>query len=306
MAQNGRITTGNIPRMLQYGLDKILDQMGKDYKGIGDKVFSEVKTDKAYYEMLQIAGMGIAGTKGEGEAITNWDSIDQNWVFRVPVQTVEKSARITREMIKDNVYENLLPRIAKEQLKALKHARDLSQANILNRAFTSGYTYGDGSVLCATNHAIQTGGTNSNRLAADQDLSEDSLEQMILLIDNFVNDDGLKSDYVPTRLVVPSALRFEAKRILNNTARPATADRDINVINMEGDISELVIWKRLTDPDAHFLQTDAEQGLITIRREGVFTMSAQDFETYDTKLTAAERYVNSAGDHRGIVGTPGA
>lgn len=308
MAQNGRISTNNIPRMLQYGLDKILDQLGKDYKGMGDRVFTELKTDKGYYEMLQIAGMGIAGRKGEGEAITNFDSIDQHWVFRVPVVTVEKSARITREMIKDNVYENLLPRIAKEQLKALKHSRDIDQANILNRAFTSDFTYGDGSVLCSTTgHVTQTGDTVSNRLAVDADLSEDSLESMVILIDNMLTNDGLKSEYVPRRLIVPSALRFEAKRILNNPSRPGTTDRDINVLNMEGDISELIIWKRLTDSDAYFVQTDAEEGLLTVRREGVFTMSAQDFETYDTKLTAAERYVNTVGDAaRCIVGTSGA
>ena len=305
MANNARITRGSIPRVLQYGLDKIIDQEGKDYKGIGDRIFQEIKTEKAYYEIMQMAGMGVAGEKGEGDSIT-WDSIDQTWVFRIPVRTFEKSARITREMIKDNLYENLLPRIAREQMKALAHARDIAQANILNRAFNSSYTYGDGKVVCATDHPTQVGTTNSNRLAVDSDLSEDSLESMVLLIDGFVNDDGLLSDYVPRRLIVPSALRFEAKRVLKNPDRPGTSDRDINILNMEGDIPEIVVWKRLSDTDAFFVQTDADEGLITIRREGIFTMSSQDFETYDTKLTAAERYANSLGDHRNLVGTPGA
>jgi hypothetical protein len=305
MANTGRIITGSIPRALQYGLDKILDQMGKDYKGLGDRIFTEVKTDKGYVEMLQIAGMGVAALKGEGDAIS-FDSIDQSWVFRAPVRTYEKSARITREAIRDNVYESLLPRIAKEQLKALAHARDINQANILNRAFNSSYTYGDTSVLCATNHATQSGTTNSNRLGSDTDLSEDALESMVILIDNMVNEDGLKSNYVARRLIVPTALRFEAKRILNNPSRPATTDRDINVLNADGEISEIVIWKRLTDSDAYFVQTDAENGLLIGRREGVFTSSAQDFETYDTKVTAAESYVVTVGDHRCVVGTPGA
>lgn len=305
MANNSRMTRGSIPRALQYGLDKILDQMGKDYKGIGDRIFTEVKTDKAYHEIMQLAGMGLATRKGEGEAIT-WDSIDQSWVFRMPVYTYEKSARITMEMIEDNVYENLLPRIAKEQLKALAHARDINQADILNRAFNTSYTYGDGKALCRSDHPTQAGPTNSNVLAVAADLSEDSLESMVLLIDGFVNEDGLKSDYVARRLIIPTALRFEAKRILNNLNRPATADRDINVLNADGEIGEIVIWKRLTDSNAYFVQTDAEDGLMTIRRKGIFTKSMQDFETYDTKVTAAERYTNSVGDHRCVVGTPGA
>lgn len=304
MANSSRIVRGSIPRALQYGLDKIIDQMGKDYKGMGDRIFKEVQTDKAYHEMMQIAGMGVAALKGGGESIT-WDSIDQHWVFRMPVYTYEKSARITKEAIKDNVYENLLPRIAKEQLKALAHARDINQASILNNAFNTGVTYGDGKGVCDTAHPTQVGTTNSNKLAVAEDLSEDALENMIILGDNMVNDDGLKSDYVPKRLIVPVGLRFEAKRILNNPNRPETADRDINVINMDGDIPELVIWKRLTSATAFFLQTDADDGLILIRREGITTSSAQDFETYDTKLTASERYAPSLGDHRNVLGTQG-
>jgi hypothetical protein len=305
MANNGRVTRGSLPRTLQYGLDVILDQAGKDYKGMGDRIFSEIKTDKAYYEFMQMAGTGVAARKGEGESIT-WDSIDQSWVFRSPVYTYEKSIRITREMIRDNVYEDLLPRAGREQLKSLAYARDIAQANIINNATTSGVTYGDGVVLASTSHPIQAGGNNSNRLAVDADLSEEALENMVILIDNFVNDDGLKSNYAPRRLIVPTALRFEAKRILKNPDRPATADRDINVLHMEGDIPEVCVWKHLTDADAFCVQTNAEDGLMTVRREGIFTMSSQDFDTYDTKLTAAESYAVTVGDHRSVAFTPGA
>lgn len=305
MANNGRITRASNPRALQLGLDKILDQMGKDYQGLGDRIFQEIKTDKAFFEIMQQAGMGIAARKGEGEVI-DWDSIDQSWVFRVPVNTYQKSSRITREGLRDNKYEALLPKMAKQQVRGLAHARDIEQARILNQAFTGGVTYGDGSVACSTTHATQSGQTNSNRLTVDADLSEESLENSVLLIDNFILDEGLQSDYTPKRLIVPTALRFEAKRILKNPMRPGTADRDINVLNMEGDIPEIVVWKRLSDTDAFFVQTDADEGLILVRREGIFTMEGKDFETYDSKLTAAESYAVSVGDHRCIVGTPGA
>lgn len=308
MAGNARITRGNIPRMLQYGIDKILDQMGKDYKGMGDRIFTEVKTDKGFFEYLQLAGMGIAGEKGEGEAITNFDSIDQDWSFKPTIRTVEKSARITMEMIDDNVYENLLPRIAENQMRALKHARDIAQANILNRYATAGYTYGDGSVLISTSgHTAQTGETISNRLAVDADMSEDAVEGLVKLIDNLLTNEGLSTEYMPKRIIVPSDLRFEVKRVLGGAERPATTDRDVNVLHVEGVIPEIAVWKRLTDADAFFIQTDAPDGLTLVRRKGIFTKSAQDFETYDTKVTAAERYLCTVGDAaRCIVGTSGA
>lgn len=305
MANASRITRNNIPRFLQYGLDLTLDQNKHVYKGVGDQIFQEVTTEKGYWEMMQLAGMGVASELGEGDAIT-YDSIDQHFVFRVPVKTVEKSARITRNALKDNVYENLLPRIAKEQLKALAHARDINQGNILNRAFTSGYTYGDGSLLCVTDHALQTGETSSNKLAVNADLSEDSIENMSILIDGMKNDDGLVSMYESKSLIIPKELKFEAQRIVNNPMRPGTADRDINASNQLGIVKNTIMWKRLTDVDAYFLTTDAEYGLVMVRREGIYTQSSQDPYTFDTILSAAERYWPSVGDWRCIVGTPGA
>lgn len=305
MANSSRMNRGTLPRTLQLGLDKIIDDEGKEYRGVGERIFTEVKTEKAFYEFMKLAGAGTAARKGEGDAIS-WSSIDQHWVYRQPVYTYEKSARITEEMIEDNVYENVLPRLGREQLKALRDARDTNLANILNNATNTDYTYGDGSVLAATTHATQVGGTNSNRLATDADISEQALEDMVILIDNFVNDDGLKSNFQAKRLIVPTALRFEAKRILKNPSRPATSDRDINVLNMDGDIPEIVVWKRLTDDNAYSIQTDCGDGLLMIRRRGIRTKSAMDFETYDIKLTASERYGVTVGDHRCIVHTPGA
>src|SRR5690606_8136068 len=106
-------------------------------------------------------------------------------------------------------------------------------------------------------------------------------------------------------LIVPTALRFEAIRIARNSDRPATADRDINALYSEGSVKQIHVWKRLTDTDAFYVTTNAENGLMTVRREGIFTQSSQDFDTYDSKLTAAERYAVSVGDHRCIVKSPG-
>lgn len=305
MANNGRMTRSNAPRVLQLGLDAIIDQEGKDYKGMGDSLFQEVSTEKAYYEFMQMAGTGIATDLGEGEAIS-YDSMDQHFVFRIPVVNVEKSMRISRNAIKDNLYEAWLPQMARQQLKSLAHTRDIKQANILNRAFTVGVTYGDGSVLCSTSHALQSGGTTSNRLAVDADLSEDSLEAMSILVDGILNDDGLVSQFETQDLWVPTALKFEATRIVKNADRPATADRDINAMYSQGTIKNIRVWKRLTDSDSYFVTTDAEMGLLMVRREGIFTQSSQDPYTFDTILSACERYQPSVGDFRKVVGTPGA
>lgn len=305
MANNSRIVRGNIQRMLQYGLDEIIDQNGREYRGEGSKIFKEVSTDKAWYEVMQLAGVGMAGRKDEGAHI-QLDSIDQHWVFRQPVYTYQKGVRITEEAQEDNVYENMMPRISKEIYKSLMIARDQQMANILNYSFTDGPTYGDGKVAIATDHPVQAGGTNSNRLAVDEDLSEAAIENLKLLCDGMVNDDGQLSDYSLDKLIVPSALQFEARRILKSDLRYATSDNDANILRMEGVIKSIIDWKRLSDSDAYFCTTDAEYGLCFIRRRGVYTTESVDPYNGDKIVSGKERYQPSLIDHRGLVGCPGA
>lgn len=305
MANSGRITRAQAPRVLQLGLDRVLDDLKDVYKGPGDKLFEVVSTKKAYYEMLKMSGMGLAAVKGEGEAI-QYDSRDQAWVYTMPIVTYEKSARITYEAIEDNLYEDQISMCAKEMQKAIDVARDTIESNIFTDAFTSGVTYGDGAVLCATSHTLQSGATNSNRLATNSDLSEDSLEAMKILADAMKNDDGILGDYEPKDLLIHPSNQFEAHRILKSMGRVATADNDANALKDMGVVRNIVVWRRLGDSDAFFLTTNCENGLILARRQGVMTRSAQDPYTFDSIVTAFERYAVGVGKHQAVIGTPGA
>lgn len=305
MANSGRITRAQAPRVLQLGLDRILEDIKDVYKGEGDKIFTSINTKKAYYEAMKMAGAGIAAVKGEGEAIT-YDSRDQAWVYTLPIVTYEKSARITMEAKEDNLYEDQLNKIGRELMKAIDVSRDTIEANIFNDAFTSGVTYGDGAVLCATSHTLQAGGTNSNRLASDSDLSEETLENMKILADAMKNDDGILGDYDTKALIVHPSNQFEAWRIIKSMGRVSTPDNDTNALREMGIVKQLVVWRRLSDSDAFFVTTDCEDGLVLARRKNVTTSSFNDPYTYDTILTAHERYAVGVNKHQSVLGTPGA
>jgi hypothetical protein len=303
MANSARVTTGNLPRLLQLGIDKIIQHYMKSYKGVGMEIFTKVPAEKGFYEAVQLAGMGLASRKGEGAPIT-YDSVDQNWVYRWPIYAYEKSARVTMEAIADNLYEDLLPMMGKEQAKALAHNKDFQMAAVLNAAFST--TGPDGKVLCASDHPIQAGGTSTNLLSPALDLSEDAIEQMVILVDKFVNPDGLLSDYNTQNLVVPIDLRFEADRIVNSRYRPGSADNDISAIYNQAVIKKVVPWKRLTDTDAFFITTDAENSLCIAQKKEIETRSFVDNFTYDVIVTAFERFRTFFADWRGLVGSAGA
>jgi len=305
MANSGRHTTGSIPRALQYGVDDFVKHFQKMYGTVGEQIFTKKDSDKGFYESVMLAGMGQASRKGEGSAIT-YDSIDQESNTRWAVHTYVKAARLTMESIEDNVYQDLLPMYAKGIAQSLVYTKDEQRAAILNNAFTSGETGPDGKVLCAGDHPLQAGGTSSNVLATAADLSEDALEAASILVDNFLNPDGLKSMYNAKKLVVPTALKYEACRIMKGKYQIDSANRNVMAINESGDVDGYLVWKRLTDNDAWFLTTDADDSLIEVSRKGLQRKEHNDPYTYDMVVSIYERYRMLFNDWRGIVGTPGA
>lgn len=306
MANAGRITTGSIPRALQYGVDDFVNKMNKTYQAVGQRLFTQKDSHgKGFYEAVTLAGMGEAARKGEGSAIS-YDSLDQESNTRWAVHTFVKAARMTMESVDDNVYQDVLPMVAKEIAKSLVYTKDLKRAEIFNNAITSTEVGPDGKVLIATDHPLQAGGTSANRAATDSDFSEDALENMIILVDGILNPDGLKSMYSSKYLVVPPQLQFEACRVLESKLRTGTAENDINAINSKGIIDDYIVWKHLSDTDSWFLTTDAEDSLVEVNRKGIQRQEYNDPYTFDTIISFYERYRMLFNDWRGIAGSFGA
>lgn len=303
MANSGRVTTGNLPRLLQLGIDKVIDHFAKDYKGIGEEIFQKIQTEKGFHEMVQLAGMGLATIKGEGAPV-QMDSVDQDWVYKWTVVTYAKAARISFEAIRDNLYEDLLPIYGQQCAKALAQTKDILQASVFNSLSS---TVGpDASNYASTSHALQAGGTSSNLVSPAVAISEDAIEQMVILADNMKNPDGIVAMVQTKDLVVPTALRFEADRIINSRYRVNSADNTISAIYNQNVIQRVLPWKRLTSNTAFMITTDADNGFIHAMRQGVETDSFKEPTTFDVIVTAFERYVNFLADWRAVIYNNGA
>ena len=219
---------------------------------------------------------------------------------------------ITREQYEDNLYPKIGLRKAQALAFGMRQTKEINGANILNRAFNSSYTGGDGVELCSAVHPhfYQTAGSSStwqNELSTAADLSETSLEQACIDIGKWTDDRGLKISVQPTKVVVPVDLQFEIERILGNSNRPGTADRDINAMVSMGKFSGgYAVNHYLTDTDAWFINTNAPNGLCMFQRRGMEFTIDNDFDTENAKYKATERYVFGWTDPRGIYGSPGA
>ena len=186
--------------------------------------------------------------------------------------------------------------------------KEIKAANILNNATstTDPYGGGDGVAMLSTSHPTQNC-NQSNTLSTAADLSETSLESMLIQIADMKDDRGLRIAAQGTMLIIPTAYSFTAERLLESQLRTGTADNDINAIKNMGMVPEgYFVNHYLNDTDAFFLITDVPNGMKHFDRAPLKTSMEGDFDTGNVRYKARERYVFGASDWRGIFGAPGA
>jgi hypothetical protein len=302
---NGVITTGSHPKGLWPGIKLHWGQNYDSHAKQHEDLFDVDTSDKAYEEMVELTGFGMAPVKTEGGA-TTYDTESQQTTVRATHVAYSLGYIVTREELADNKYVAVSKNRATANAFSMYTTKQTVAANIYNRAFTAGYTFGDGQILCVTTHPTLAG-NQSNALSVAADLSEASLEDLIIQIMNAKNSRGLQIRIQPQCLVIPTNLFFEANRIVNSTLRSDSANNDINVIKMEGSLPKgIKVNNYLTDTDAWFVRTNVPGGMKMFQREKVeFTRDA-DFDTDNAKAKSYERYSFTVGDFRSLYGTPGA
>jgi hypothetical protein len=301
MALGSRITTDSLPRLLQYGVDKIITDEKNAYTGPYKELFKEIAHKKAFYEAVKTAGMQIAGLSGEAQTIS-YDSYDQYWTKKWSMIKYEKSARVTLEHKIFNLYQDMLKIMGKEIAKGHMYNEDLQCANVLNSATDSAYAGGDGLALASASHTLQAGGTSSNLVSLDFD--EDAIEQMNIAIHNIKNDDGLIGSFEADALVYPTALMYEVQRVLKSPYTPNTANNAVNVVR--GDIKRSFEWKHLTDADAFFITTNCDNGLVLARALPLQTESWKENKTRDVIVSAITMFRCLFEDWRCVMVSQGA
>ena len=282
---------------------------GLEYARYGEEhkeIFETETSERSFEEETKLSGFSAAPVKNEGSAIA-YDNAQEAWTARYNHETIALGFSLTEEAIEDNLYDSLSGRYTKALARAMAYTKQVKAANILNNAFTAGYTYGDGKVLCATDHPLVSGGTNSNTPSVQADLNETSLENAVIQIAAWTDERGLLIAAKPKKLVVPPALQFVATRLLETELRVGTADNDINAIKNNGSIPEgYTVNHFLTDTNGWFLTTDVPNGLKHFVRTPLTQSMDGDFDTGNVRYKSRERYSFGASDPLGIFGSQGA
>ena len=298
------ISRAQLLKELLPGLNALFGLEYKTYQEEHKEIYETETSERSFEEETKLSGFSAAPVKAEGAAIA-YDNAQEAWTARYSHETIALGFSITEEAVEDNLYDSLSKRYTKALARAMAYTKQVKAASVLNNGFSSSYVGGDGKALFAADHPLVSGGTNSNRLTAS-DLNETSLEAAVIQIAGWTDERGLLIAAKPGKLIVPPALMFTAKRLLDTELRVATADNDINALKAMGSIpGGYTVNHFLTDTNAWFLTTDVPNGLKHFVRMPLSNSMDGDFDTGNVRYKARERYSFGVSDPLGIFGSPG-
>ena len=288
------INRSQLAKELEPGLNALFGMEYARYDSEHEEIYETESSDRAFEEEVMIVGFGNASVKAEGAGVS-FDNATEGFTSRYNHETVALAFALTEEAVEDNLYDRLGSRYTK------------AFASVLNNAFDSNFTGGDGQPLVSNAHPLGGGGTASNRPTTYSDLNETSLEDALISISTLTDDRQLQIALKGMKLIVPPQLQFVADRLLNTPGRVGTSDNDINAIRNMGMCPDgYVVNHYLTDNDAWFLKTDCPDGFKHFQRSPMSTALEGDFDTGNMRYKARERYSFGFSNWRAVFASQGA
>jgi hypothetical protein len=286
--------------------------LNEEFNGIYDQradewsqVFKEFQgIPRNYHEEPVLFGFGAAPELPDGMPVT-YQSGGVLFIQRYVYKVYGLAFALTKVLVEDGDHIRIGQTYARHLAQSLIETKETLGANVLNRSFNGSYVGGDGVSLVATNHPIITG-TLSNQLSTAANLSQTSLEQMLVQVRQAQDNNGKRIRLTPTKLVVSPSNVFQAEVLLKSVLRAGTANNDINPVKSMGLLSGgQANLSRLTSNTAWWVETDAPEGMKLAKRRGLEKSMEGDFETDRMRNTPTERYAFGWTDWRGVNGTQG-
>lgn len=287
--------------ILNEAFDGVYDQRADEWS----TVFREQSgIPRNYHEEPVLYGFGAAPQLPDGSPVT-YQQGGVLFLQRYVYQVFGLAFALTKVLVEDGDHIRIGQVYAKHLAQSLVETKELLCANVLNRAFNSAYAGGDGVALNSASHPI-VNGTFSNLLNTAANLSQTSLEQMLIQVRQAVDNNGKKIRLQPLKLVVAPGNVFQAEVLLKSVLRTGTANNDINPIKSIGLLPEgASVISRLTSATNWWVQTDAPEGMKLLMRRALEKTMEGDFETDSMRYKATERYQVGFTDPRAMFGTPG-
>jgi len=169
------ISRAQLAKELEPGLNSLFGMSYDSYDREYEEIFAIEDSQRAFEEEVLITGFGGAPTKTEGQGV-QFDNASESYTARYTHDTVALAFALTDEAVEDNLYDSLGKRYVKALARSMANTKEVKGADVLNNAFDTNFTGGDGVTLINTAHPLAGGGTASNRATSMADLNETAVE----------------------------------------------------------------------------------------------------------------------------------
>jgi hypothetical protein len=289
--------------ILNESFDGIYSQRADEWK---EFMVSATGTPRNYHEEPVIHGFTAAPEIPDGESVSYvGGGVLYSAIYRYKQYGL--AFALTKILVEDGDHIRLGTMFSRHLAQSMVETKETVCANHLNRAFNSSYKGGDNVELISSSHLAAPGASaGSNILTTAANLSQTSLEQMLIQIRNATDDAGKKIRLNPKKLIVAPDNQFQAEVLLKSVLRAGTANNDINPVKSMGLLSEgCAVISRLTSATAWFIQTDAPDGLKMMVRRSLTKGTEGDFDTDSMRYKVTERYGTGWTNWRTLYGTAG-
>lgn len=182
-------------------------------------------TTKEQVKIIKMSGFGAMPQLEEGKDIA-MDAAVEEWDMTADVVDYALGFKLSKKMRRAIAqYHELITKWAKALGRSAAETLRVTHVNILNRAFNSSYTWGDGLELCSDAHPT-AGSTASNEPASAADLSYTSLNAAVVAMGLQVDYRGLHAAVVPSLLVTSTTDGMTAKQILGSEVQSSALQKN--------------------------------------------------------------------------------
>lgn len=299
------MTTGSLARLVYPGANSFFLNKYQEIKEIWPGLFDQFTSKRNFEEDVSISNFGLLVKKSELGPVT-YDTMRQGPSVRYQHITYGLGFMVSRELVEDNLYAEISLKKATMLAFSARQTKEIIAHNVYNRAFNSSYTGVDGLSLINASHKNVAGGTYSNQLSGNGNLSEAALEQACIDIRKYKDDRGNRINLMLDALVLPVELEFEAERILKSPNRVGTTNNDINALKSMGRFQKgIIVSPYLTSSTAWFIRTNCPEGMKHFKRRSLEFTTDNDWDTENAKFKCTERYSFGFTDPKALYASTG-
>lgn len=301
------IVRGTFPKALKADVHHWFDfVMGKqDYNW--KRIYRTIGTEAAFEQVAQFSGFGLMVEKDEMGSVF-FDQAVQGFTENFSIVDWALGFKISQNAINDDKSNRLLRMLTEALARSCEQTFQVNAYEPINLAFDTSKTYGDGKVLCATDHPMPGtgGGTWGNRPAADIDFCEKAIEDALIDQMQWQDGNGIRENVRPKMLGVGVENHFEAHRVFESKLRAYTANNDANALKDMNAIPQgWFSTPFITDTDSWAIFNDVDNGFTYWDREKLTFGEDTHFETFVHKFISFFRGTHGCQSPKAIYACPG-